>query len=82
MRRLRDSCGFRLGQHGAYLTSGRKRGLLLPQVAEGRDWTREEFLGALARKAGLAADAWSHPETRLYAFRAQIFSRLAPALES
>lgn len=62
------------GVHGGYLECWGRRGLLLPQVAREHNATREWFLEALARKAGLPAGAWRNPETRLWAFRAQVFS--------
>jgi len=78
MKLLAEESAFRLGEHGLYLTCGAHRALLLPQVAQDRAWTAEEFLGALARKAGLPADGWSRPGARLYAFRAQVFSVAPP----
>ncbi|MCC6859933.1 MAG: AmmeMemoRadiSam system protein B [Bryobacterales bacterium] len=65
---------FRLHEHGAYLEAGHRRSLLLPQVAAGRDWTAPRFLEALVRKAGLAGKVYEDPQTRLYVFRAQVFS--------
>jgi AMMECR1 domain-containing protein len=47
-------------------------------VADSREWTREEFLGALARKAGLPGDGWSRHEARLFVFEAQRFSTTVP----
>lgn len=65
---------FRVGEHGGYLECWGLRGLLLPQVARESHATREWFLEALARKAGLPPRAWRNPEARLSAFRAQVFS--------
>lgn len=69
------------GVHGGFLEGWGRRGLLLPQVARERNATREWFLEALARKAGLPAGAWRNPESKLWGFRAQVFSRrpAAPA---
>jgi uncharacterized protein (TIGR00296 family) len=72
MKRLAGAGGFRIGRDGAYLRAGGLSGLLLPQVAEGRDWTAKDFLGALARKARLSPDVYRDPQSRLYVFRAQI----------
>jgi MEMO1 family protein len=72
-RRIAGAGGFRLGEHGAWLEAGSRRGLLLPQVAEDRRWMREEFLDALAHKAGLRRGAWREPSARLSVFRAQVF---------
>lgn len=63
-----------LGTHGVVVTSGGKRGLLLPQVALERNWSVTQFLEATCRKAGLQANAWREPDTKLFAFTAQVFS--------
>ncbi len=75
LKRVRGGGRFRLGLHGAYIESGCARGLLLPQVANGRDWSAENFLSALAAKAGLPPGAWSRPGVRLYIFQSQVFRR-------
>jgi AmmeMemoRadiSam system protein A len=63
-----------LGTHGIVVTSGGKRGLLLPQVAVERTWSVTQFLEAACRKAGLHAGAWREPDTKLFVFRAEVFS--------
>lgn len=75
MRRIRDANGFRLGRHGVYFSREPYRGLLLPQVAEDREWTREQFLDAVCRKAGLGSHAWRDNKARLYVFEAQVFGK-------
>ena len=60
-----------IGQHGLVAEQGRRRGLLLPQVASERHWTREEFLDQTCVKAGLRADAWRHGAT-VYRFCADV----------
>jgi AmmeMemoRadiSam system protein A len=62
-----------IGIHGLLVHRGRYRGLLLPQVATEHRWTRERFLSETCEKAGLAPDAWKHPDTILYGFTAEIF---------
>jgi AmmeMemoRadiSam system protein A len=62
-----------VGRHGLILETGRRRGLLLPQVATEWGFSREQFLDALAQKAGLPPGAWSEPGARLYAFEAEVF---------
>ena len=47
-----------VGRDGLVVEQGRRRGLLLPQVASERGWTAEEFLRQTSIKAGLAPDAW------------------------
>jgi AmmeMemoRadiSam system protein A len=63
-----------LGTHGIAVTGGGTRGLLLPQVALERNWSVTQFLEATCRKAGLQANAWREPETKLFAFTAEVFS--------
>lgn len=74
LRRVRGPSEFVLGRHGLYLDCVGSRALLLPQVAQTREWTEEEFLNALARKAGLPPGAWSRPDARLHVFEAQVFA--------
>ena len=74
MKRIRDWTSFHLGRDGAMIESGDARGLLLPQVAHTGSWTPARFLEALSRKAGLRPEAYREDQTRLYVFRAQIFS--------
>ena len=63
---------FAIGQHGLVVEDGDRRGLLLPQVASERRWTRVQFLGQTCRKAGLRADAWQSGAT-VYRFAADVF---------
>lgn len=62
-----------IGRHGLFVELGGWRGVLLPQVAYERGWTRPEFLAQVCRKAGLPADAWRKPEAKLYTFEAEVF---------
>jgi AmmeMemoRadiSam system protein A len=64
---------FEAGRHGLILEVGGRRGLLLPQVAEEWNFTKEQFLGALSRKAGLPEGGWKLPGAKLYAFEAEVF---------
>jgi AmmeMemoRadiSam system protein A len=73
-----------VGVHGILVVRDANRGLLLPQVAVERYWSAERFLEEGCRKAGLPLDAWRDPETKLYAFGADVFSEaglIAPAEE-
>lgn len=72
MKLVRDWRKFRLGQ-GAVLVLGENQGLLLPQVAREMNWSREQFLEGLSRKAGLEAKAYRDPRARLYVYDAQVF---------
>jgi len=72
MKRILTQEDFRILEHGALLKAKGSQGLLLPQVAHGRNWDAKQFLEALAHKAGVHATALSDPATKLYVFRAQI----------
>ncbi|HEY3202791.1 MAG TPA: AmmeMemoRadiSam system protein A [Thermoanaerobaculia bacterium] len=63
-----------IGSDGLIIEAFGRRGLLLPQVATEWGFDRERFLQELSKKAGLPPRAWAHPETRLWAFRAEVFS--------
>jgi AmmeMemoRadiSam system protein A len=65
-----------LGIHGIVVCRGANRGLLLPQVALEHNWSATQFLEAACRKAGLEAGAWRDPETKLFAFAAEVFSEI------
>jgi AMMECR1 domain-containing protein len=73
MKRIRDWKSFQLGRQGAYLESGSRSGLLLPQVATPGRFTQTSFLETLSRKAGLRPDAYQDPQARLSVFQAQVF---------
>ena len=62
------------GIHGIVVSRGASRGLLLPQVAPENQWSATEFLEAACRKANLQPGAWRDPETKLFAFSAEVFS--------
>ncbi|MBN1342712.1 MAG: AmmeMemoRadiSam system protein B [Phycisphaerae bacterium] len=62
-----------LGKHGVILTRGLRRSVYLPQVATETGWDLETFLSRLSMKAGLPADAWRQPGTRLEVFTAEVF---------
>lgn len=63
------------GVHGVIVQRGGRSGVFLPQVATEWGWNREQLLSNLcSHKAGLPADAWKDPQTRLQIFTAQVFS--------
>ncbi len=62
-----------VGQHGLFITDQWRRGVLLPQVAYERGWTREQFLEQTCRKAGLPHDAWKSPTAKIESFEAEVF---------
>ena len=66
-----------LGDHGVIVRQGLfNQGIFLPQVATETGWSKEEFLSELcSQKAGLPADCWKNPKTRIQIFTAQVFSQ-------
>jgi AmmeMemoRadiSam system protein A len=62
------------GRHGAVVSLGAYRGLLLPQVAAEQGWGSERFLEETCRKAGLPPSAWRDPSMRIELFTAEVFS--------
>jgi uncharacterized protein len=63
-----------VGTHGLCVSSGSKRGLLLPKVAVEEGWDGETFLMRTCEKAGLDAAAWRAKDTLVELFAAQVFS--------
>jgi AmmeMemoRadiSam system protein A len=63
-----------IGKHGLLISRGSRRGLLLPQVAGEHKFSREQFLEATCRKAGLDAKAWQEPQTQISGFFCEVFS--------
>jgi hypothetical protein len=52
---------------------GRRRGLLLPQVATDQGWDRETFLDHTCLKAGLPPGSWRREGVVLQGFTAEVF---------
>jgi AmmeMemoRadiSam system protein A len=61
-----------IGRHGLVVEHGRRRGLLLPQVATEWNLDRETFLAQTCAKAGLPTDCW-RKGARVYRFAAEVF---------
>jgi AmmeMemoRadiSam system protein A len=61
-----------IGVHGLLVERGRRRGLLLPQVATEWQWNVEQFLCQTCVKAGLEAEAWER-DAIVYRFTADVF---------
>ena len=61
------------GRDGLIISRGYHRGTLLPQVAQEYGWTRTEFLEQTCRKAGLPANAYKDPDTKIERYSAQVF---------
>jgi uncharacterized protein len=62
-----------LGHHGLMVTRGKRRGVLLPQVATEQGWDLESFLEETCLKAGLPPRDWERGAI-LEAFAAEVFS--------
>ncbi len=61
-----------VGTHGLIAEFGRRRGLLLPQVAVEWRWDAGEFAAQTCTKAGLPRDAWKNG-AKLFKFEAEVF---------
>jgi uncharacterized protein (TIGR00296 family) len=68
----------KVGEDGLIIEQGYRRGLLLPQVPIDWGWGEEEFLCQCCMKAGLPPDSWLTKSTKLYKFKAIIFTEEAP----
>ena len=75
---LDDPLAFEVGVDGLLVERGFDRGLLLPEVATEHGFDNRAMLRATCGKAGLPADAWRDPRTRVSAFRTKRFG--GPAL--
>ncbi len=57
-----------VGIHGLKITRGQQSGLLLPSVPVEQNWSVEDFLKGVCRKAGLPEAAWMDDDTLLETF--------------
>ena len=70
-----DPLSLELGKHGILIENPAGRGCFLPQVATEFGWSEERFLArCCSEKAGLHAEAWKQPETRVLLFTAELIS--------
>ncbi len=72
LKRITTIDEIEVGKHGLVIVAEGRSGLLLPQVASEEGWSRQEFLQAICRKAGLPEDAWQQGAA-LYTFTAVVF---------
>jgi len=72
LKKIGDPDMVRVGTHGLVVSSGGRRGLLLPQVPVENNWDRLEFLAQACLKAGLAPDAWTKG-AEIFVFEAIVF---------
>ncbi|HQR47398.1 MAG TPA: AmmeMemoRadiSam system protein A [Thermoanaerobaculia bacterium] len=71
-----DPTKLEIGVHGLLIEKGRRRGLLLPQVAVQWGWDVATFLQQVCLKAGLPETAWSDdsvPPATVSTFTAEVF---------
>ncbi len=72
-KRIADPLHLRTGEHGAFLKLGVHRGLLLPAVATSNNLSRQQFLRALAQKAGVPETVYATGAGELSVFCDQSF---------
>lgn len=72
LKEITDTNGIEVGRHGIFVMQGRKRGVLLPQVATEYGFDRETFLCETCLKAGLPENAWQNGAS-IYTFEADVF---------
>jgi len=68
----------RVGVDGLEVERGRRRGLLLPQVAPEQGWDAAAFLDGACEKAGLPPGAWREEDVTVYRFGAEVFRESSP----
>lgn len=74
MKKVNDISEIKIGKHGIYLKKGFRSGTLLPQVAQERGWSVEQFLGYCARdKAAIGWDGWKDKDTEIFVYEAFVF---------
>jgi len=57
-----------VGRHGLKITRGQQAGLLLPNVPVEQNWSVEQFLEGVCRKAGIPDASWMDADTLLETF--------------
>jgi AmmeMemoRadiSam system protein A len=72
IERVADISEIEIGRHGLVAELGKRRGLLLPQVAVEWEWDCETFASEACAKAGLPKNAWRAGAT-LFRFEAEVF---------
>ena len=72
IERVADLNEIVVGRHGLAVEFGRRRGLLLPQVAVEWKWDAGEFAAQTCIKAGLPRDAFQKG-AKLFKFEAEVF---------
>ena len=74
--RIKNADEIKLGVHGVIVSQGFRNGLFLPEVATDWGFTKDEFLSRLcSEKAGLPADCWKDPKTKIEIFKTTKFTK-------
>lgn len=68
-----------VGRHGLHISSGERRGLLLPVVASENGWNAREFLDQVCLKANLPAGTWRDNDAQLMTFQSHGVGGAFPA---
>lgn len=63
-----------IGRDGLNIIRKPRSGLLLPQVSKKYQWDAKTFLEETCIKAGLNANDWKEPDTKIFRFEADVFS--------
>ena len=66
-----DPMDVEIGVHGLMIGSGRRAGLLLPDVPVRLGWNRGQFLEGVCEKAMLPRDAWRDEDATLLGFQSE-----------
>jgi uncharacterized protein len=75
-RQIKGPDEVEIGTHGVCVSSGARRGLLLPHAAVENGWDAATFLGKACERAGLPVDTWRGPTATLEVFSAQVFDEI------
>lgn len=63
-----DPLSLIVGEHGLHVAQGKKRGVLLPQVATEYGWDIKTYLSQVCLKADLPEDSWRSKDTQVSSF--------------
>lgn len=63
-----DPLSLIVGEHGLHVAKGKKRGVLLPQVATEYGWDIKTLLSQVCLKADLPDDSWRSKDTQVSSF--------------
>lgn len=73
LEKIKDIVEIEVGRHGLYIVKGKRRGVLLPQVATEFGFDCDTFLDQTCVKAGLMPGDWREGAD-IYIFEAEVFS--------